>query len=104
MSTDWSTNENKQFGKNELYLNMSDTFASIGLKLNDESINDARSAFYNVYKRHNLCDISGIVGKWHLFDRYHTEGHNSNDYTGNKIDNIVVLNSALNVNLSRTII
>ena len=95
MSTDWSTNKNKQFGKNELYLNMSDTFASIGLKLLDESVNDARNIFYNVYKRHNLCDNTG---KWYLFDRYIT----SNDYTGNKLDNIVVLNSALNVNLSRS--
>lgn len=74
MSTDWSTNKNQQFGKNELYLNMSNTFASIGLKLLDESINDARNTFYNVYKRHNLCDNSG---KWYLFDRYVT----SNDYT-----------------------
>ena len=101
MSTDWSTNRNKQFGKNELYLDMSNTFASIGLRLSDsETIDDARNIFYNVYKRHNLCDVSGIVGQWYLFDRYHNVNHNSNDYTGNKLDNIVVLNSALEANLS----
>ena len=95
MSTDWSTNKNKQFGKNELYLNMSNTFASVGLKISDsETIENARNIFYNVYKRHGLCDNNG---KWYLFDRYVT----SNDYTGNKLDNLVVLNSAINSNLSR---
>ena len=98
MSTDWSTNKNKQFGKNELYLNMSNTFASVGLKLSEsETIENVRNIFYNVYKRHGLCDENG---KWYLFDRYVS----SNNYIENKIDNLVVLNSAIEVNTSRTII
>lgn len=98
MSTDWSTNRNKQFGKNELYLNMSNTIASVGLKLSDsESIENVRNIFYNIYKRHGLCNNDG---KWYLFDRYIT----SNDYTGNKFDNLIVLNSSLNVNINRRII
>ena len=98
MSTDWTTNNNQQFGKNELYLDMSNTFASIGLRVSDsETIESARDIFYNVYKRHGLHNGSG---KWYLFDRYKS----SNDYTGNKFDNLVVLNAALNVNTNRRII
>ena len=98
MSTDWTTNKNIKFGKDELYLNMSNTFASIGLKISDsETDENARNIFYNIYKRHNLCEGNG---KWYLFDRYQS----SNDYTGNKLDNLIVLNSAIDVNTSRTII
>ena len=93
MSTDWTTNKNKEFGKEELYLKISNTFASIGLIDIDDnnSVDKVRKTFYNLYKRHKLCEGDG---NWNLFDRYIS----SNEYTDNKLDDLVVLNSAINVN------
>lgn len=93
MSTDWTTNKNQQFGNEELYLKMSDTFASIGLVDLDENetVDKVRNVFYNLYKRHNLCSGNG---SWNLYDRYTS----SNEYTNNKFDDLVVLSAAISVN------
>lgn len=95
MSTDWTTNKNKQFGKDEMYLKMANTFASIGLVDIDDNntVDKVRKTFYNLYKRHGLCDGEG---SWVLFDRYVS----SNEYTNNKMDDLVVLSSAINANLN----
>lgn len=83
MSTDFTTGKNKKISKDDLYLMTSNIMSNI--------LNVDRNILYTFYKNNNECPGSG---QWDYFDRY-VKKYNSNNYTNNKLDDLIVLSAAV---------
>ena len=83
MSTDFTTGRNVSISNNDLYLLASDKIATL--------LGVDRSDLYAFYKRTGRCSGNGDFG---YYDRY-MKVSNSNDYTGNPLDDIYVLAAAV---------
>lgn len=84
MSSDFTTGKNKKIGKDDLYLMVSDVMSDI-LDINRDTI-------YKFYSSRGECPGKG---QWGYFDRY-VKLYNSNNYTNNRLDDLIVLSAAMN--------
>lgn len=87
MSTDFTTGNNKKITSETTYLVLSD---KLGELFQDKNINLDRNFFFKKFSDQKLFKetLNNEETRWNLLTRY----KNSNDYTSNKFDDVIILN------------
>lgn len=91
MSTDFTTGNNKKITSESTYLVLSD---KLGKLFKDKNIDLDRNFFFDKFAKNKLFSktLNDEDSRWKLLARY----RNSNNYTSNKFDDVIILNSVNN--------
>lgn len=87
MSTDLTTGNNKKITSETTYLVLSD---KLGELFQNKNIDLDRDFFFEKFSKNKLFEETLMFpeNRWKLLSRY----KNSNDYTSNKFDDVIILN------------